>query len=163
MATVVPRRDRFESLLAECEAHEHRLNQAKANCRQMFPLDAGAYAALTDEQVTNIDQLVYRFSKLQDAVGAKLVPATVRALREDAATLTIIDSLNELEKAGALESAERWMQLRETRNQLAHDYQDDPEEGSENLNSVYRALDYLLSEAQRLCSFVRTRVLPGLE
>ena len=105
---------------------------------------------------------MYRFTKLQDALGAKLFPAITAVLREDATSLTVFDMLAELEKAGALPSADTWLALRETRNQLAHDYEDDPQEGSAYLNSVFDAVGSLLSAEEAVRSFVETRVLPSL-
>ena len=86
----------------------------------------------------------------------------VVVLREDWVFLTIFDVLAEFEKAGALPSADRWVALREIRNQLAHDYQDDPEEGSRYHNELYAAVDDLCKAADLTMCFVRERVLPSL-
>ena len=91
-----------------------------------------------------------------------MFPMTVAVLREDSVSLTILDVLAELEKAGALPSADRWVALREIRNQLAHDYQDDPEEGSRYLNELYAAVDDLSKAGDQIMRFVRERVLPSL-
>ena len=112
------------------------------------------HSELTDDQVEHIDQMVYRF--------AKLFALMVAVLREDSVSLTIFDVLAELEKAGALPIADRWVALREIRNQLAHDYQDDPEEGSRYLNELYAAVDDLYKAADLIMRFVRERVLPSL-
>jgi hypothetical protein len=69
-----PSKERFEAILRECAAHQIRLAQAKARCSEFFPLDASTYEHLTDDQVEHVDQLIYRFTKLQDALGAKLSP-----------------------------------------------------------------------------------------
>ena len=161
MKVVRPEYDRFSVILHECDAHQKRLRQAKARCESFFPLDPRTYSELTDNQVEHVDQLVYRFTKLQDTLGNKLFPAVVSALRDDAASLTVIDGLNELERAGAIPSADNWSMLRQTRNQLAHDYQDDPEAGSRSLNDVYAQADDLLAGATTAVTFVRDRVLPS--
>lgn len=153
---------RFEAILRECAAHQRRLSQARERCSLFFPLTPDSYENLTDEQVEHVDQMVYRFTKLQDALGTKLFPAILSVLREDAASLTVFDMLTELEKAGAITDAGRWAAMRETRNQLAHDYQDDPEEGSRYLNDLFDAVNELRATAERAAGFVRDRVLPGL-
>ena len=154
--------ERFEAILRECAAHEKRLSQAKDRCSGFFPLTPETCESLSDEQVVHVDQMVYRFTKLQDALGAKLFPAVLSVLREDAASLTVFDMLTELEKAGAISDAGSWVAMRETRNQLAHDYQDDPEEGSRYLNDLFDAVEELKATAEMATGFVRDRVLPGL-
>ena len=83
-------------------------------------------------------------------------------LREDAAALTAFDVPAELEKAGAIPNANRWVAMREMRNQLAHDYQDDPEEGSRSLNELFSAVDELIGTGDQATAFVRERVLPSV-
>jgi len=68
-----------------------------------------------------LDQLLYRFTKLQDALGQRLVPATLAALSEPFEEWSMIDRLNRLEKLGYLE-VDPWLRWRETRNRLAHEY-----------------------------------------
>jgi len=117
---------------------------------------------LTDDAVEHIDQLVYRFTKLQDALGAKLFPLIVSILREDSKTLTIYDVLNELEKREAIPSAESWMVLREIRNQIAHDYENDPEMGSHYLNEIFDKADEIVHIAEQVIGFTRKYILPSL-
>jgi len=54
------------------------------------------------ERLRILDQLLFRFSKLQDALGIRLVPATLAALAEPFEEWPMIDRLNRLEKLGAL-------------------------------------------------------------
>ncbi len=51
--------------------------------------------------------------------------------------MTLWDILNRLEKIGILEKAEIWQQLRDVRNEIAHQYDDIPEESAEALNHVF--------------------------
>jgi hypothetical protein len=162
MSVATPGVDRYRALLHECKTHRKRVVQAHQRIKRLFPLDADTYVALEDEQVAYVDQLVYRYTKLQDVLGAKLYPAILAALREDAASMTVFDMLSELEKAGVVPSTRSWLALRETRNQLAHDYQDDPKEGSEYLNRVFDSVDSLLRAAEQAESFVQERVIPSL-
>lgn len=155
-------KERFQAILRECAAHEKRLSQAKGRCAGFFPLTPHSYDSLSDDQVEHVDQMVYRFTKLQDALGAKLFPAILSVLREDAASLTVFDMLSELEKAGAVTDAAEWASMRETRNELAHDNQDDPEDGSRYLNDLYAAVEKLQTAAEHATAFVEERVIPGL-
>jgi hypothetical protein len=153
---------RFLSLLSECETHAKRITQAKEKCSGFFPLNKENYSRLSEDQIEHIDQLVYRFTKLQDALGAKLFPAIVAVLREDAARLTVFDVLNELERVEILSDAGQWMNLREIRNELTHDYENDPEEGSQHLNDLFRSTDVLVTIQNNAQFFVNERILPFL-
>ena len=83
-------------------------------------LDAGR------EKVSLIDQLLFRFIKLQDALGERLVPATLAALGEPYEDWPMRDRLNRLEKLGYLQ-VDSWLAWWEVRNRLAHEYPDHPE------------------------------------
>ena len=71
-------------------------------------------------------QLLFRFTKLQDALGMRLVPATLDMLSEPFEQWPMIDRLNRLEKLGYVD-VESWLRWREIRNRLAHEYPDHPE------------------------------------
>ena len=73
-----------------------------------------------------LDQLLFRFTKLQDAMGTRLIPATLAALSEPVEDWPMIDRLNRLEKLGFLDTA-AWLRWRQIRNQLAHEYPEQPE------------------------------------
>jgi hypothetical protein len=78
------------------------------------------------EKLRVVDQLLFRFIKLQDAVGLRLIPATLAALSEPFEDWPMIDRLNRLEKLGFIDVSD-WLRWRETRNRLAHEYPDAPD------------------------------------
>ena len=73
-----------------------------------------------------LGQLLVRFTKLHDALGLRLVRATVDALSRPFEDWSMIDRLNRLEKLGYLDVGD-WLRSRETRNRLAQDHPDHPE------------------------------------
>ena len=81
-------------------------------------------------------------------------------LREDAESLTVLDKLAQLERARAIPDAEQWQELREVRNQLAHDYQDDVETAASYLNELFETSATLLTYHTQAYRFVRERILP---
>ncbi len=85
-----------------------------------------------------LDQFAYRYTRLQDDMGAKLMPALLRALGEEPAALPMLDRLNRLEQIGWLESVEYWNELRRIRNEFTHDY---PEGVVERLARLELAMD----------------------
>lgn len=91
-----------------------------------------------------LDQFAYRYTRLQDDMGAKLMPAVLRALQEDIASLSMLDRLNRLEQLGWLPSAEEWGDLRRVRNEFAHDYPDTVDERIDRLHLALTAAKRLL-------------------
>lgn len=90
-----------------------------------------------------IDQLIYRFSKLQNTMGEKLFPAILLLLKEDVKPLSFIDRLNRLEELEMIE-ADAWLRMREIRNEIAHEYSFNRDEVVQSINLVYRCCDDLL-------------------
>ena len=128
---------RLQDSWRESERHVHHMFHAMESLRALWPLTAEKYASLTDEQIQDIDQFVLRFSKLQDAIGGRFLPAILQYLGEDYESRPMIDKLNRLEKLGFVESAEKWQRIRDNRNKFAHDYPDDVEKNAENLNLAF--------------------------
>jgi signal transduction histidine kinase len=77
------------------------------------------------ERLRLVDQILFRFTKLQDALGERLIPATLAVLNEPFERWPMRDRLNRLEKLGFLD-VESWLRWREMRNRLAHEYPDSP-------------------------------------
>ncbi|MEQ1913500.1 MAG: hypothetical protein ABL855_00245 [Sideroxydans sp.] len=71
-----------------------------------------------------VEAFVGRFCRLQDTVGDKLLPQLLFAMGER--TASHIDNLDCAERLGLIESAEGWMTMRNLRNQMVHEYVEDP-------------------------------------
>ena len=144
---------RLAQALAACAAHRQALNEALADLRsgQLTPSDM---AQLGKEQRRLLDQFAYRHTRLQDDMGARLMPATLAAMDEPVATLSVIDRLNRLEQLEWLPSAEEWGDLRRIRNEFTHDYPETPEQRFEHLQaaiaSAQRALEILAGFERRI-------------
>jgi hypothetical protein len=134
----------FPLVLAQCETHAQRMLWAKHALQDVFPLSAGHIRALTDEQVAVVDQFVGRFAKLQDAMGAKLLPLVLELTKEQGDLAAYLDKLNRLEKIGVLPSVDEWLELRELRNAFAHDYPEDSELQAATLNRAFSAAERLV-------------------
>lgn len=127
---------------ADCQAHADALGDALADLtlRQLTSQDL-EHPAKTDRRL--LDQFAYRYTRLQDDMGARLMPAALRALGEDIAPLSMLDRLNRLEQLGWLPSADEWGDLRRVRNEFTHDY-------PEALAEQYSRLHHALASAQRV-------------
>ena len=129
------------SALEECKKHIQRINTALKFLEPLFPLTEEALNALSDEQTAVLDQFLYRFAKLQDCIGLRLLPAVYALLESDTSAHPFIDILNRLEKLGVLTSAADWQYFRSLRNNFAHEYPDRPEDIVHGLNALYASWD----------------------
>ena len=75
---------------------------------------------LTQDQQVELEALTARFARLADILLQKVFRAIDAAELEDEGSL--IDRLNRAEKRGLVDSAADWRQIRELRNQVAHEY-----------------------------------------
>ncbi len=126
-----------QKIVNECDKHILRMNSAYKKIVATLPLDTDKYNNLNDDEVGHIDQYLFRFAKLQDAIGKRFFKVIALSLEEDLEDVPFIDLLNRLEKLNILESAEQWLELRKIRNVLSHTYEDEPEEMSIAINSIF--------------------------
>ena len=137
---------KVEKILNECDKHLLRINSAYRRMSSFIPLNKQGYLNLTEQNITDIDQFLYRFGKLQDAVGEKLFTAILMFLREEKIrSKSFIDILNRLEKLEILDSKDDWFELRKIRNDLSHNYDDNPAEMASAINYIYEKKDTLES------------------
>jgi hypothetical protein len=81
-----------------------------------------------------VNSFLFNFSKLQDKIDAKLFRKVLYELKEiDDINMPMIDVLNILEKLDILEDINKWDELREIRNSIAHEYPFDINERVENI------------------------------
>ena len=113
--------------LGECRLHVEVLAEALAEARQWQPFTPDSVQHIEKEQLRVLDQVAYRFTKLQDTMGQKVLPAILDLAQEPIAPdATFVEKLNWLERMGALPSADEWKKLRAARNAIAHEYPDEP-------------------------------------
>ncbi len=144
--------------IAECELHQKRITHALIKLKQFMPLTPQGFSNLNDEQIGAIDQYLFRFSKLQDAIGQRLFPNVLAVLEEPVKTLSFFDRLNRLEQLNIIENKEQWLNLRNMRNMLAHEYEDDPKSMSEVLNLVYASYGMLADIFLRVKTYIENKI-----
>ena len=105
-----------------CDRHILRIKEALGQLSDLFPLSVTDYANLDSERIRCMDQFIFRFSKLQDAMGAKIFRYALAYMDEDVRSLPMRDLLNLMERYHWIEHAEEWFYIRELRNEIAHDY-----------------------------------------
>ena len=140
------------SALEECKKHVQRINTALKFLEPLFPLTEAVLNALSDEQTAVLDQFLYRFAKLQDCIGLRLIPAVYALLESDTSAHPFIDILNRLEKLGVLTSAADWQYFRSLRNNFAHEYPDRPEDIVHGVNALYASWDKFMMLYMKLAA-----------
>lgn len=153
----------LDPALRECRLHERRLAYALGQLSDKVPQTAEQWSSLDDETVADIDQLLFRYNKLQDAMGQRLFPAILMLGGDWQDDETFLDRLNLLEKRGAIPSAETWNEIRAIRNQMTHEYPDAPELNAANLNRVIDSIESLrlaLDQAEDFAGRLAERVAP---
>jgi hypothetical protein len=129
---------------ALCQGHAEALQDALQDI-QLRAMGLDDYTHLNKEDRRLLDQFAYRYTRLQDDMGVKLVPAVLKALGEDVAPMSALDRFARLEQLGWLASADEWQTLRQIRNQFAHDYPDNAHDRFERLQAAIGAATQLMS------------------
>ncbi len=152
-------RNKVEANLQESFKHLKRINSAfdKLEKRYNFPLNKQNFDILSDciEDVAFSDQIIYRFSKLQDCMGAKLFKSLLLYQGENV-NKPFLDILNQLERIDII-NVENWFEMRDLRNEIAHEYEDNEEFAIHILNSIYdlrNELSAILNSVKKLTSKV---------
>ncbi len=81
------------------------------------------FSTLHAEKRAILDAYLKRFSSIQDFLGAKIFSLLLEVAGIDGSKMSEV--LYHVEKEGIIDSLEQWIELREIRNELEHDY---PEE-----------------------------------
>jgi predicted nucleotidyltransferase len=128
---------KLAKILKECDKHLQRINEAYSDMAAFMLLTSDKYENLSKDEVQALDQYLFRFTKLQDAMGEKLFKALLGKFTENTDRLSFLDVIKKLEKYINMDIANEWHDLRKIRNQLAHEYEDDPIEMANSINLIY--------------------------
>ena len=103
-----------------------------------FPLTMNDFKVILNntEHLAYSDQIIYRFSKLQDCMGAKLFKSVLLYEGENV-NKPFLDILNQLEAIDII-NVDEWFEIRDLRNEIAHDYEDNDEMAINILNTIYK-------------------------
>ncbi len=98
-----------------------------------------------EENVKLIDSYLFRFSSLQDTLGRSLFRLCLYKSGEDVFDKSFIDIFNKLEKIGIISNYEKWDELRNLRNEIAHNYDTKPDLNITRINKIISLKDNLTS------------------
>jgi hypothetical protein len=151
-------RDKLTETIKICDLHYQRMIFAYENIEKYFPLTETSFSQISSLEMALFDQLIYRFSKLQDSMGSRLFKQLLDALEEDISGLPFIDILHKMEKLKLLDQARDWIVLRQTRNTISHEYPFFKEIQIEELNLLPEQVERLVSIWLKLKEFTLHRL-----
>lgn len=127
----------INSSIKECDSHLSKLKRGYGLIGEFFPLSVDSLKNCSEDRIEHLDQFIYRFTKLQDAMGVRLLPSVYSFLKNDIRPVPFIDILTFLEKYEVLTSEREWQFFRNLRNFLAHDYPESIAQTVLTLNALY--------------------------
>jgi hypothetical protein len=102
-----------------------------------------------------VEAFVGRFGRLQDTVGDKLLPLLLAALGEK--TGAAIDNLDRAERLGLIHSTDEWISMRNLRNQMVHEYVEDPAVLTSALLSGHAFVPALIAATLKMMTEIEQR------
>jgi hypothetical protein len=136
--------DILRSHIEIANLHCNRIMISLKHLKPIMPLTLQTLDNLSDESLSNLDMLSTRFSKLHDLIAGKIFPVILLILQENIDGTSALDRLNKLEKLGLLDSTDMWIEMRNIRNSLAHDYPDQAEVRLQKLEELLEQTKILL-------------------
>jgi len=108
------------------------------------------------ELAERLDAFVSRYGRLQDTLADKLLPRWLLALAEQLGSQ--IEVLNRAERLGSVKDVATWLEARQLRNRLVHEYVTDSTSFAEDLNLAETYGRMLIETYLRLRDDVHTRL-----
>lgn len=133
------------------------LLRTRERLRAAGPIDAAWVDAIGrfPEREDLAESFGSKFNRLQDTIGDKLLPRFFQWMGEK--PLPFLDNLRRAERYGLVGSAERFLQARELRNKLVHEYVEDPDEFAQALNLADSLVEELLETYRAIEDYIATR------
>ncbi len=119
-----------------------------------FGLSQVASLPSTPDLAERVDAFVARFGRLQDTLGAALLPRLLEAQLEPVGT--VLDNLNRAERLGWVRSASDWAELRLLRNRMVHEYVREPQDLVDALNAAHSGVADLVTAALTMSACARS-------
>ncbi len=147
--------EKVKSAVSEQERNFIHIYHALEKLMPYLPI--GAEHLDDKDIVEHIDQMIFRFMKIQDGIGRRLIPLIVEAIEADTSEMTFIDKLNRLEKFGLMGSGE-WNIYRKIRNDLTHTYPEEKEALFEAINAAVAIIPGLEETYQKMRRFCQEKL-----
>lgn len=122
-----------------------------------FTLERAKQLETDPDLAERVEAFVGRFGRLQDTVGDKLLPLVLSALGEKVSAA--IDNFDRAERLGLINSADDWMTMRSLRNQMVHEYVEDPVVLTNALQSGHSFVPALIEAGKKMIAEIENRGL----
>jgi len=108
--------------------------------------DESIFNALRPEEKAILDAYLKRFSSIQDFLGSKIFPLLLEISGISGNKMSEV--LYHIEKEQIIDSLDNWIELREIRNELEHDY-------PEKLNEALQDLKFCIDSFTKIESYYK--------
>jgi uncharacterized protein YutE (UPF0331/DUF86 family) len=149
--------EKLKDILNILETNFQRLNFAFSRTEKLMPFSKSILQNLEPEQISFIDQYIFRFAKIQDMMGEKLFRMILEAVEEETDSLAFIDVLNKLEKLEVLPDKTEWLYLRKLRNEVSHEYPSIDDMTVSILNNIFSSKDKLTGMYRSCIDYLEKR------
>ncbi|MEJ5284141.1 MAG: hypothetical protein ACP5Q5_03015 [Brevinematia bacterium] len=142
---------KYETYLSECLKHLNILKNNFKKISSYLPINLNNIQELyeKEETLSILDQISYRFIKLQETLG-KLIKVYLFLKGEDTSEKSMIDLINLGEKIGIPITEDLWMNIRLMRNMITHEYPD----SLQDIVTAINELQNLLPSISKLVEFL---------
>ena len=139
---------RLDYYFDESQKHIIKIQKANEVLEEIMPIDVTTLENLNEQQQDKLDILAFRFSKLQDLLGDKIF-RNILEYSGFNVQQSFVKLLSELEREGILD-LNQWIEMRNARNRIAHEYPDNEEIITSSINFIYEHSSYLIELTNRL-------------
>ncbi len=138
----------FEGYIHVVDIHASRLQMAFEDAKNLLPITRETFINLSKEEIYIFELLTSRFSKMQDDIGSKIFSVILKIAAKE--SVAFIDNLNALEALNIIPSSDWWQDLRQLKNEITHDYEDEYDELTKHTNELMGRVQQLLEYWQSL-------------
>ncbi len=110
---------------------------------------------LNQDKSELLDAFSARYGRLQDTLGDKLLPSFLNILAEPIGSN--IDNLNRIERLGLLSSVTDWLEARNIRNKMVHEYIDDADLLMMSINRAHELVKLLIETYNQINHYAKER------
>jgi len=126
--------------IKENESHKEKIKNSVEKLKSKIPLSFKVFENLSEDEITYLDQILFRFTKMQDSIGGRLLPSLYNYLEDSSTRIPFLDILHFMEKQSIIPSTEIWIFFRNLRNNLSQKYPESIDKTTENLNLFFSKL-----------------------
>lgn len=150
-----------DSLIREieiCKLHASRLKFSIEKTKHLQPFTAELLSRVDGPDLGYLELLTNRLAKLQAHLGEKVFTLLLDCIGEDVSNKSHLDKIHKLEKLEILEDKKWWLDLRNLRNFLTHEYPDNPEFIATNLNDAVIESEKLVKFLEKIEKYINEKL-----